>query len=64
MSIQKQSIKPLQVLLWLWFGVISSFVFTNYVNTIRLETRIKNLQYSIDNLKKDYLILQYHILSK
>jgi hypothetical protein len=39
-----QTQKSLQVLLWLWFGVITSFVITNVVNIAKLETQVKALE--------------------
>lgn len=36
----RQVEKSLQVLLWIWFGVITSFVATNVVNIAKLETEI------------------------
>jgi hypothetical protein len=39
---QKQISLTLQVLLWLWFGIITSFVSVNVVNIARLETQMKH----------------------
>ncbi len=47
----KEICRTLQVLLWLWFGTISSFVATNVVNIARLETENKILQEKIINLE-------------
>jgi hypothetical protein len=43
--------KTLQVLLWLWFGIITSFVITNVVNIAKLETQIDLIKQH-QNLKK------------
>lgn len=32
--------KTIQVLLWLWFGIITSFVSVSVVNIAKLETQI------------------------
>jgi hypothetical protein len=39
-----QNQKTLQVLLWLWFGVMTSFVITNVVNIAKLENQVKSLE--------------------
>jgi hypothetical protein len=39
---QKQISLTLQIILWLWFGTITSFVSVNVVNIARLETEIKH----------------------
>jgi cell division protein FtsB len=39
-----QTQKSLQVLLWVWFGVITSFVIMNVVNIAKLETQVKALE--------------------
>lgn len=36
--------KSLQVLLWLWFGIITSFTCVNVVNIARLETRLDSFK--------------------
>lgn len=36
--------KSLQVLLWIWFGLITSFCAVNVVNIARLETQVKLLE--------------------
>jgi hypothetical protein len=58
---QKENIRILQVLLWLWFGVITSFVSLNAVNIARLETENKNLHKSVDILKDQIMILSLDI---
>jgi hypothetical protein len=54
----------LQVLLWLWFGTITSFVSVNVVNIARLETEIKQLNHNIDDLEDRILFLKQQLLSK
>lgn len=51
MNNQKQIHKTLQVLLWLWFGVITSFVSANVVNIAKIETEIKNHNEMLINKK-------------
>jgi hypothetical protein len=40
-SEQKETKKSLQILLWLWFGVTTSFVATNVVNIAKIETELR-----------------------
>jgi hypothetical protein len=39
---QKEIGKTLQILLWVWFGIITSFVSVNVVNIARLETEMRH----------------------
>jgi hypothetical protein len=61
---QKQIFRTLQVLLWLWFGMISSFVSVNVVNISKLETQVENINQKILNLEQRHLMLKYYIRSK
>jgi hypothetical protein len=61
---QKDICRSVQVLLWLWFGTITSFVSVNVVNIARLETQIKNCTHQIQDLEKQHRTLKYHTLSK
>jgi hypothetical protein len=63
-SKQKQIFRTLQVLLWLWFGMISSFVSANVVNISKLETQVENINQKILNLEQRHLMLKYYIRSK
>jgi cell division protein FtsB len=36
--------KSIQVLLWLWFGLITSFCAVNVANIVKLETQVKSLE--------------------
>jgi hypothetical protein len=45
--------KSLQILLWLWFGIMTSFVSVNVVNIKKLETQNQQLE-------KDVLIYKTH----
>ncbi len=38
--------KSLQILLWLWFGTITSFTAVNVVNIVKLETKIDMIKIS------------------
>jgi hypothetical protein len=51
MSKSKKIEISLQIFLWLWFGLITSFCATNVVNIVRLETENKILKEDIILLK-------------
>lgn len=36
--------KSLQILLWIWFGTISSFSAVNVVNIAKLESKVESLE--------------------
>jgi hypothetical protein len=55
--------KSLQVLLWIWFGTMTSFVSTNVVNIVKLENQTQMTQEQIQNLEKRILLLKYHSTS-
>jgi hypothetical protein len=55
--------KSLQVLLWIWFGTMTSFVATNVVNVAKLENQTQMTQEQIQNLEKRILLLKYHSTS-
>jgi hypothetical protein len=59
----KEIKKSLQVLLWLWFGTMTSFVSTNVVNIVKLENQTQMNQEQIQNLEKRILLLKYHSTS-
>lgn len=54
-SKQKEICRTIQILLWLWFGTITSFVATNVVNIARLETESKLMHKQLDKLEKQIL---------
>ena len=56
--------KILQILLWLWFGTITSFTITNTFNISKLETETKNLNQNIVDLEKRHLLLKYNTVQK
>jgi hypothetical protein len=60
----KEICRTLQVLLWVWFGTITSFVSTNVVNIAKLETENKILQEKIINLESRIAFIKKHITSK
>jgi hypothetical protein len=60
----KEIIKTLQVLLWIWFGTITSFAIVNTVNIAKLETDNKLIHDQIENVEKRHLLLKYHYTSK
>jgi hypothetical protein len=60
----KEIIKTLQVLLWLWFGTITSFVIVNTVNIAKLETDNKLIHNQVENVEERHLLLKYHYTSK
>ena len=61
---QKEICRTLQVLLWLWFGTITSFAIVNMTNIAKLETEIENINHKIEDLAKQHRTLKYHTLSK
>ena len=60
----KQIQKPLQVLLWMWFGLMTSFVCVSVVNIAKLETQVNNLNHKLDDLQKRHLMFKYHMIQK
>jgi hypothetical protein len=56
----KEVIKTLQVLLWLWFGTITSFTIVNMANIVKLETDSKAVYERLNNLDKRILLLKYN----
>jgi hypothetical protein len=61
---QKEIIRTLQVLLWLWFGVVTSFVSTNVVNIAKLQTENKILRQNITHLESRIPFIKKYITSK
>jgi hypothetical protein len=61
---QKEIHKTLQVLLWIWFGTITSFVSTNVVNIAKLETENKILRQNITHLESRIEFIKKYITSK
>jgi hypothetical protein len=61
---QKEIIRTLQVLLWIWFGVVTSFVSTNVVNIAKLETENKILRQNITHLENRIEFIKKYITSK
>jgi len=59
-----QHSKILQVLLWLWFGTITSFTIVNVANIVKLETQVKDLNHQLNDLEKQHRTLKYHTLTK
>ena len=57
---QKEIHKTLQVLLWLWFGTITSFAVVNVVNISKLETETKMLQTTIQSLRHRILVQEMY----
>jgi hypothetical protein len=55
--------KYLQVLLWIWFGTMTSFVATNVVNIAKLENQTQMTQEQMQKLEKRILLLKYHSTS-
>jgi hypothetical protein len=61
---QNEVCRVLKILIWVWFGAITSFVAMNVLNIVRIETKVSNLQHSITDLKKDYSMFKYHTILK
>jgi hypothetical protein len=61
---QREICRTLQVLLWLWFGTMTSFTIVNVANIVKLETQVKNLKDELYDLEKQHRTLKYHTLSK
>jgi len=61
---QKEICRTLQVLLWIWFGTMTSFTVVNTVNIAKLETQIKNLNYELNSLENRHLLLKYNTIQK
>lgn len=53
---QKKITRTLQILLWIWFGVMSSFVSVSVVNIAILETENKILQNDVQSLRDMILV--------
>jgi len=60
----KEICRTLQVLLWIWFGVMTSFVSTNVVNIEKLETENKILRQNITHLESRIEFIKKYITSK
>ena len=63
-SKHKKICLTIQILLWVWFGTITSFVANNVVNIAKLETESKSKQKQIENLETQLLLLKYNYTSK
>jgi hypothetical protein len=61
---QNEVCKILKILMWVWFGTITSFVAMNVLNNVKLETKVNNFQHSVNDLKKDYLMFKFHTILK
>ncbi len=61
---QKEICRTIQVLLWLWFGTITSFTIVNVSNIVKLETQVKDLNHQLNDLEKQHRTLKYHTLTK
>ena len=57
----KQISKTLQILLWLWFGTITSFVSVNVVNIAILQTELNIIKRNLTNHENRILILNNKI---
>jgi hypothetical protein len=63
-SKHKEITKTLQVLLWLWFGIMTSFTIVNTVNIAKLETDNNLIHEQLKNIEQRHLLLKYHSTSK
>ncbi len=64
MDKQREIQKTLQILLWLWFGLVNSFIATNVVNIAKLETQIKILENSAKMSNNDIEFYQRCLRNK
>lgn len=64
MNRQKQHYRTLQVLLWMWFGTVSSFVSVNVVNIATLQTENRILYENIATLENRLMFLQYKLMEE
>ena len=63
MEKNSQSQKVLQVLLWIWFGMITAFAMSNTIKIVKLETDNKAIHRQVNNLNTRILHYQ-NLLSK
>lgn len=61
---QKEICRTIQIILWLWFGIITSFVAVNVVNIVRLEIQINNINHELEDLENRHLLLKYNTQQK
>jgi len=61
---QNEITRTIQVLLWIWFGLTSSFIATNVVNIAKLETEVSNFNNELHRLEKRFLLIKYSTTSK
>lgn len=59
MNNDKEIQRCLQLLLWVWFGIVTSFVSVNVVNIAKLETEIKLLEQDNMLFKQHMAHLKY-----
>lgn len=57
---QKEISRTLQILLWLWFGLITSFSATNVVNIAKLETEVNELNTSVKQFQTALIQTRYY----
>ena len=60
---QKKIALTLQILLWMWFGTVSSFTAVNTANILKLELKNASLRYNVNNLERRLLLVKYQMAS-
>jgi cell division protein FtsB len=62
MEEHKEIQRSLQVLLWIWFGTITSFCAVNVANIVKLETQVDTMKDQLNMLNDRITILKYQNL--
>lgn len=60
MEEHKEITKILQILLWVWFGTITSFCSVNVANIVKLETQVGELKQQINMLDDRMTVIEYN----
>lgn len=60
MEEHKETAKILQILLWVWFGTITSFCSVNVANIVKLETQVNGMKHQLNVVNDRITILEYN----
>lgn len=58
----KEITKTLQILLWVWFGTITSFTAVNVANIVKLEAQIISVKTQLNVINDRMTIMEYNSL--